>query len=369
MFFKKYSLFAAFLSLFSLSLIAQNPDLTLENLNALTLNATASITGKKVKYIPQWFEAMKKKGIPSQGVAFVPTSKKSSFWEFKKGIPSNQKEPIFIHSCPRDDFKDRLINGRTGHSFRCTHAWLKNSVVNGTFITFDYFFDGKNLDLGQGINVDALKKIYDEIAKANPHAPLVIAGTCIGAKIALEFAVTHNSTNLKAMILETPFIDMKKVICNIGKNYLGWFPFASNSGKADIVQSVFEWYAPNCKASLEKPHAKLENFSPKIPVFIAHLKNDAMCSDEEMHEIITDLAKSGNNDIYLLVIQDSKTMHGRLNQKKEFAQATNAFLAAYNLPHDAALAQEGAALLADAKLNTQASSAADWRVVISEKVG
>lgn len=368
MFFKKSSLMAAFLGLSSAFLIAKDPDLTLENLNTITLHPTSSINGKMVKFIPDWFEFMKKKGIPSQGAVFVPTNKKSTYWEFQKGIPNNQKAPIFIHSCPRDNFRQRLVSGRNGHSFRCTHGWLKNSVVNGTFITFDYFFDAKDLDLGQGINISALKKVYDETIAKNPEAPLIIAGSCIGSKIALEFAVAHNPEHVKAMILESPFIDLKKVLFNIGKNYLNWLPFANNSNKRDIVQSVFQWYAPNCKANIDASHAKLELINPKLPIFIAHLKNDAMCSDEEMCELVTDLRKSGNNDIYLLVLKDSKTIHGRLNQKKEFAQATNAFLAMHNLPHDTALAKEGKALLVDAKRNAQASSVADWKVVVSEKV-
>ncbi len=356
------------LSFLSIPLTAKTPDLTIENLNTQTLNPATAINGQKVKYIADWFETIKKKGIPNQGIAYVPTNKLSSCWQFKKGIPSGQKEPIFIHSCPRDNFKGRLIHGRTGHSFRCTNAWLKNSIINGTFVTFDYFFDGKDFDLGQGINIDALKKIYSEVINKNPQAPIIIAATCIGAKIALEFAVTHNPEHVKAMILESPFIDVKNVVYNLGKNYLNWFPFADTSNKASMIQSIIELYAPHCKETINLPHANLNKINPNIPLFIAHLKNDSMCSDEQMYQLVADLRKSGNTNIYLLVLQDTKTKHGHLNQKKEFSQAANAFLAEHNLPHDKQLAAEGKAILADAKYTAQAS-VADWKIVVSEKKG
>ncbi|CAN5187365.1 hypothetical protein BH09DEP1_BH09DEP1_5910 [soil metagenome] len=359
----------AFLSLLAAPSLANQPALTLGNLNTLTLCPTATAAGQKSKSIADWFEVMKKKSIPTQGIALVPTCNLSKLWEFKKGIPTNQNQPIFIHSSPRGDFKGRLLHGRNGQSFRCTSAWLKNSIVNGTFVTFDYFFDSKDLDFGQGINVDALKKIYDEIHINNPQAPLVLAATCIGAKIALEFAVKHNPQHIKAMVLESPFIDIKRVVYNIGKNHISWLPFLSNSSRGNLIKSIIEWYAPNCKASIDTPHAKLENINPKIPLFIAHLKNDSHYTDQEMHQMLTDLRKSGNQDIYVLVLKDSKTNHGHLNQKKEFAQASNAFLAQYGLPHDKQLAKEGSALLADAKYNAQVPSPNNWRIVASEKVG
>lgn len=359
--------FIVSLSLIVTPLTASNPALTLANLNTVTLRPISPVSGQKSKSIADWFEVMKKKRIPARGIASVSTCNLSKVWEFKKGIPNNQKEPIFIHSCPRDDFKGRLVYGRNGHSFRCTNAWLKNSIVNGTFVTFDYFFDGKDLDLGQGINIDVLKKMYEEVIQSNPEAPLVIAGTCIGAKIALEFAVKHSPQQIKAMVLESPFIDVKKVVYNIGKNHLSWLPFINSSSKGDLIKSVLEWYAPNCKTIIDKPHAKLENMSPKIPLFIAHLRNDSHYSDQEMYQLVADLRKSGNPDIYLLVLKDSKTSHGHLNQKKEFAQATNAFLAQYNLPHDKQLAKEGKTLLADAKYNAQTPSPNNWRIVASEK--
>lgn len=367
MFLKKCIFLLLFLSVFNST--NPNPDLSLENLHALTLCPATAIDGQKCKFIPDWFEKIQKNGIPARGIAFVPTNSRTPFWQFNKGIPRNLETPIFVHSGPHSMFWNRLVHGRTGQGLRCTNAWLKNSIVTGTLVTFDNLYDYNDFDFGQGINISALNAVYSQVHQNNPHAPLVIAATCIGAKIALECVCAYAPQNLAAMVLENPFIDANKFLANIGKNYLNWLPFADDAGKAKLLKGVTQWYAPNCKETLEQTHADLSKINPKLPIFIAHLKDDSMYTDEQMHQLVTDLCKSGNKDIYLLVIKDSKTAHGHLNQKKEFAQSTNAFLARYNLPHDKTLAKEGKALLADAQYNAQAASNSDWRIVVSEKVG
>jgi len=222
-------------------------------------------------------------------------------------------------------------------------------------VTFDYFYDHKNFDFGQGINIDCLDLIYTELARKNPKAPLVIAATCIGAKIALEFAANRNCNHIQALILESPFINVTQLMKNLDSAYGNWLPFD--------IKSVLKWYFSNSKAALVNPHADLARINPRLPIFIAHRHNDTMCTDLDMYQLIQELKKSGNKNIYLLVLGDDRHSHGHLNNIKEFAQATNAFLAAYNLPHSAELAADGQQLLDIAYANAQAKNPSDWTVI------
>lgn len=354
------------LGLVFLPIYSKTPTPTLENLNTVYLWPSVHKVSipQKLKTIPEWFEKIKQDGFPLQGFVSCPARTSQPLWQFQKGVPAGFTEPIFIHSSPRDATLDRMINGRTGHSFRCTNSWIKNEIINGPVITFDYFFDTKDFDFGQGVNVNCLQLIYKELIEKNPQAPLIIASTCIGAKIALEFAATYNTAAIKAMILESPFIDVAKVARNWADNYVYWLPFLSTSSKASLIKSTLSWCFPYCTA-FYKPHADLTHIHSELPIFITHLYNDSFYSNKDIFDLIQMLKKSGNKNIYLLVIKDKKLTHGHLNNKKAFIIATNAFLAKYNLPHNKLLAQRGEDLLARAQQNAQASNPMQWYVIES----
>lgn len=356
MIFHYFYLFGLFLTPFFLMQATPSP--TLQNLNTYYLHPISKpILGQAICIIPELFERIKKSGFPQQALISAPTNSTSKLWQFTKGLPSNYQKPIVIYSGPRDGTVARLVNGRNGHSVRCTNAWLRNSMVHGPVVTFDYFFEAEDFEFGQGINIDCLKKIYAETIAKNPQAPIVITGCCIGSKIALEFAATNSCDQVKALILESPFIDIHKVVKNWDGHYLSWIPLID----ASDIKKIFEWFFPHCKAAFKKPHAKLENV-PNRPIFIAHLYNDSFCTNTDMVQLAQSLQSKGNTNVYLLVIKDTNLTHGRLNNKKEFAQATNAFLASHNMPHDKALAAQGKSLLAQARINAQAKTPGSWKI-------
>lgn len=335
------------------------PKPTVQNLNALYLWPVNEVIFKRLcTTIPNLFEKINKKGVPANGTLMVTNNAQHPVWSFQKGLPENLNTPIFIHSGPRDDVLGRLWKNRGGHGVRCTHPWVKNSIINGPLVAFDYFYERDGFDFGQGVNIDCLDLIYNQIKTKNPAAPVVIAATCIGAKITLEFAASRNTDAIKALILESPFIDTKILLRNLEKNYgVSWLPLE--------VQSVLRWYFADSKKSLHKPHADLSKIRSDMPIFSAHLDNDSYINNKEMKELIDQLRKNGNQNIYLLVIKDGTHHHGHLNYHKTFAQASSAFLARYGLPHNAQLAQEGKELLELARANAQAQSHTDWKTVQS----
>ncbi len=352
------SFFLIFLGIPAISAVVP----TIENLNTLHLWPSKAVPHNPFITIPTFFEKIKKGKWYDNGSLQVVENAQHPHWEFKKGLPSGFATPIFIHSGPRDDTLGRLTQGRHGHGLRCTNAWVKNRIINAPFITFDYFFDADEFDFGQGINIDALHMIYSKTVDANPKAPFIIAGTCIGAKVSLEYAAHFPAQQIKAMILESPFLDVKQVSKNWARSYLGWLPFAENDEKSSIIKSILSWYFPQCTA-FDQPHADIKNIRSDLPIFIAHLHNDNFYSDADIARMITDLRANGNDTIYLLVIEDKKLSHGRLNNKKCFAQATSAFLAAHGIVHDTILAQEGQQLLAVARQNAQQNDPSKWQTV------
>lgn len=332
---------------------------TVAKLNTMFLTPLTTDVGMNTITIGQLFKKINKRSVPISGTVAITNNTEFPAWHFERGLPAGITTPIFIHSCPRNATLQRVISGSAGHSLLCCNQWLKNSIVNAPLITFDNQFDHKHFDFGAGNSVIQFNKIYTETIAHNPNADIAIIGTCVGAKIALEFLVDHPCTQIKAVILESPFADVKKVVDRWGQRYIPFIPYG-----APLINTFFKGVFPNIKKAPNTLLSRLSNTPKNIPIFIAHLDNDSFCSNTDMWQMINNLRATGNNDIYLLVVKDKNVNHAHLNSKKVFAQATNAFLANYNLPHNAALAEQGKALLADAHTNAYATSEKDWAITI-----
>lgn len=350
-------LFFSILAFYSASLVAKLPPSILDIINVCYLYpAGKESTIKPTTTIPELFTYINKKEIvPTQATIAVAENKSNPIWGFKKGLPQGLNTPIFINSGPRNDVMGRFFHGGKGNGVRCTNPWIKHAIVNVPMVTFDYFYD-KEFDFGQGINLNCLNNVYVTLSRQNPNAPIIMAATCIGAKIALEYAVNYQPTNMAAMILESPFIDANKLFTNLQKSY-------SHAAIPLSVESVLKWYFPDAKAALSRPHADISKIRSNMPIFITHRFNDTYCSNQEFKELVDQLRASGNKDIYLLVLQDNKHSHGHLNNIPEFSLAANAFLAKYNLPHDRDKAQKGFELLQMSLNNAQANSVDQWTVI------
>lgn len=332
---------------------------TVAKLNTMFLTPLPKDDGANTMTIGTLFTQINKHGVPASGTVEIKTLPESMFWHYEKGLPKNLTGTIFIHSCPRDGTWQRIISSEAGHSLLCCNQWLKNYIINAPLITFDHQFDTKHFDFGASRSIVNFNKIYTETTKNNTCADVVIAGTCIGAKIALEFLAAHPAGKVKAVILESPFADYKKVMQNWHTRYIPLLPFGSK-----IIHGVFKGLFSQVAKAPNTLLERLDAIPKDIPLFIAHLDNDSFISNQDMKRMIDALRSSGNTDIHLLVIKDTSRNHGHLNRKQVFAQATNAFLAKYNLPHNAALAEQGKSLLADAHTNAYATSEKDWAITI-----
>lgn len=349
-------LFLAFLALFTTPLGGKLPPSMLDIVNVGYFHPAQDETIKPATTIPELFMYVNKKQVvPNQATVLVSENKSIPIWGFKKGLPKNVTTPIFINSGPRNDVIGRIFHGGKGNGIRCSNPWLKHAMVNVPFVTFDYFYD-KEFDFGQGINLSCLNNVYVGIQQLNPNAPIVMAATCIGAKIALEYAANYRPTNMAAMILESPFLDAKKLFNNLQKSY-------SHDAIPLSVESVLKWYFPDAKAALSRPHADVSKISNTMPIFVAHRLNDTYYSNQELKELVDQIRKNGNQNVYLLVLSDTRHGHGHLNNFPEFSLAVNAFLAKYGLPHDAQKAEQGQDLLAQSYKNAQANDITDWTVI------
>ena len=93
----------------------------------------------------------------------------------------------------------------------------------------------------------------------------------------------------------------------------------------------------------------MANIPHDLPILIGHVENDKVIAWSDIQALVKALIESGHNDVYLARIVDPTISHARLNSNEQFRQILNAFLAHYNLPHDAEKARAGVDLLEAAR--------------------
>src|ERR1700733_5387448 len=115
----KYLILILVPSLSSL-IVAQN---VVEKLNGMFLVPIREKTeGLACTTIGHLFNAINQYGVPEQGNVSIPNNAPFPIWHFQKGLPKGYTEPIFIHSCPRDNTLQRMFSGGPGHSLLCSNA-------------------------------------------------------------------------------------------------------------------------------------------------------------------------------------------------------------------------------------------------------
>lgn len=228
------------------------------------------------------------------------------------------------------------------------HMLIKDNLVhNAPCITFDYPDDPLYFNFGQNLDVSCLQTVWNHVTNKKNNSAIVAIGDCRGGKALLSFATTRPS-QLKAMILMSPFVSDKDLINQIAKNHIKWLPWSDR-----ILFNFFRFYFPSFDPNQDNLMEKIHKIDPSLPIFIGHRKNDFLVSDTVMKKLLEILRKTGNKDLYLLIVSDNNATHSRISPIPDLQYAANAFLAAYELPHDPQLAQKGQLLLEKAKKAAQ----------------
>lgn len=228
------------------------------------------------------------------------------------------------------------------------HMLIKDNLIhNAPCVTFDYPDDPLYFNFGQNLDVSCLQTVWKHVTNKKNNPSIVAIGDCRGGKALLSFATTR-PPQLKAMILMSPFISDKDLINQIAKNHIKWLPWSDR-----ILFNFFRFYFPSFDPNQDNLIERIHKIDPSLPIFIGHRKNDFLVSDTIMKKLLQILRKTGNKDLYLLIVSDNNATHSRISPIPELQYAANAFLAAYELPHDPQLAAKGQVLLEKAKMVAQ----------------
>lgn len=250
-----------------------------------------------------------------------------------RGIDLNDENIVFVMSC---GFKLKNILP-DGVGTLTAYRYIRDNIINGPCIVFDYPDKLKTSDWGQAADTKCLEVVCSAILEKNPQAKLILIGECRGAKTILKYAA-HHPENIHGIILETPLISVKKTVTHFCSKHLNWLP-----GSKKLGYLLFRFFCPKYKENGDQ-QVDLNTIPSDLPIFIGHLKQDTFNPTEPVENIIKELKTTGHKNVYYL-LNDTKISHARFTTDKQFQQAVNAFLHKYDLPCNENLAQQGAELL------------------------
>ncbi|PKN03769.1 hypothetical protein CVU75_00430 [Candidatus Dependentiae bacterium HGW-Dependentiae-1] len=221
---------------------------------------------------------------------------------------------------------------------------LKNSTSNWYILKAPvYSFDfphvhnkpeKKYVSLAQNLEIAALKETCDAI-----QGPKILMGVSMGASTIINYTSLYYTSEIKALILETPFDDPDSVL----KHKSGFL--------YDMIKnSMYMWFCPLYNHNGIKPISAIRNFPKNLPILLIHASSDELIPPFCSRHLYHHLKENGNQHVYLLELSHGKHanyLHGKDAQK--YQETVHAFCKKYNLPHDEALALSGKKYLDNAQ--------------------
>jgi pimeloyl-ACP methyl ester carboxylesterase len=194
---------------------------------------------------------------------------------------------------------------------------------------------------GQENEIGRLAIAYEKTLEHFGDCDIILYGLSRGASNVAIFAGLYELTNVKAIVLESPYLAMADVITDIMiKKHLDWLPLAWGQALAELI---FRKYDRNGHS----PATCIDTIPKDIPIFIICSEQDHLVPASSSINFYKKLVEAGHQHVYIFVTQFGKhaaILRGPDGEKYE--AAINAFYKKYNLPHCPSSAAKGEQLLA-----------------------
>jgi hypothetical protein len=255
---------------------------------------------------------------------------------FSHGIAAKGRQQIrpYLKSYTKDD----ITHYNTRH------------VINSHYVSFNYpdatdrFYrvNYNETSFGQENEIARLYKAYEKTLEWFEGMSIVLYGVSRGASNLLIFAGIHTLTNVKAMVLESPYLTMGEVIASIlqKKNIHTWIPLSFGETVAEFIFKKYSRYGYS-------PANCIENISQDIPIFIICSQEDHLVPCSSSINVYKKLVECGHKHVYIFIAKQGR--HAAILQGPEgetYQQVINAFYKKYNLAYNFADAEKGESLLA-----------------------
>ncbi len=246
-------------------------------------------------------------------------------------------------------------------TYKQAYRYVKNYHINGTnhhnqqylfaapFATFNFPDASEGIkrinhhetSLAQDNEILRLKKAYYKtmsVYEDQHQTPceVVLFGLSRGASAAINFVGLHNPSNIKALILESPYDSVATIIdFMMQKMHLTWLPHSCGEY---MMENIFRRYKRDGIHSIDL----VDRINKNIPILIICSKEDQRVPWYSSAKLYQQLCKSGHKHVYLYIADHGK--HSKIlwdQNGKTYQSIVHAFCRTHGLPHDPTLAENG----------------------------
>jgi pimeloyl-ACP methyl ester carboxylesterase len=224
----------------------------------------------------------------------------------------------------------------TGEQARDYDRLLK---INHAVHTFNFADAGKEIStmrqcgLAQEHDVQQLKEQIDVHADKN----LILFGLSRGASTAIATVGMHKPKNVKGLIVESPFDDMRCVVAHLA-SYASWIP-----GVSAIGNLAASFIFPNYSTCALRPIDLVTYIPDDIPVLFICSEQDQLVSAASTKRLYNKLkahrVQRGINNVYLIEAEYGAHAKIAIHNQERYQQAVHAFHKKAGLPASAYYAE------------------------------
>lgn len=259
------------------------------------------------------------------------------------------------------------------HGFAETHKqayWYTKDkspfpfIIDGRLFTYDYpdattkpwRSHWIQTSLGQSNEIIALNNAYEQVIKAlatenTINNSVILMGVSRGATTVLNFAGMYRPTQVKALIVESPFDSTRSLVKNIlSKIYLDTIPYATTAGHY-LLSGIF-WQHSTCGACAIDA---IDTIDKELPILLVCSEKDSVVPASSTLLLYKKLRKNGHNKVHIFIVKKSRharILHGP--DAQNYQSIVHAFYKKYNLSHDPLLAEKGHLLLENSQPDIKA---------------
>lgn len=327
---------------------------TLQNLHTYTFTP-CTISDPQASDIRSFINQLKADAAPEHAIISIKRQskkrKKSQSRVTKSDILRYQNitQGVPVQPCPRIAMFSRghkfFTREREGGSVLDTYAHIRDNVIpfNIPTVTFDYPDERRSLNIGQRLDQDCFKLVYNAITVQNPDAKITLFGLCKGGFNNLKFLADNPVNAIDTVVLHSTFASAKKLVEMRMQTVLGMFAVKP-------IRYAVKLCLPNYDENQDNLLSIAHTIADK-KIIIGHLIGDPFVCPDDLNALITILRQK--NEVYLILLEhgdfaDNKGIHGKLYLSEKYQCAVNAFLKKCNIEHDVALAKMGEKYLKDA---------------------
>lgn len=212
---------------------------------------------------------------------------------------------------------------------------------NNPLSVVNYSFNFSKANLGQALDIKALKETYDQHVKVYPNHDVILYGDSRGAATIFSFIALEKPTHVKAAVLDGLFDDLPHGIKH----------FLYSDKKESEEKRLYDMAKLSLRSYQESsisPRKSAEIISDDVPLLIVISLKDGLVSAQSAFYLYNRLRALGHKKVHLLVLKHALHPGYMINEedKKIYESTVHAFYKRYGLPHNGALAQLGQSTLA-----------------------